>query len=110
MPTSQKMRKPALLDVAIQEVKALSPKRQDAIAEAILILADSPEEADPTTLRFQALIEAKYTRGLTPAELLEIDELEAAFCESDQAYYGPMIARAKARKSAAGKRLKSQRA
>jgi hypothetical protein len=95
-------RKRALLDIAIEGVKALSPERQDAIAEAIL--ADLRRDADPSALRFQALIEAKYTRGLTPAESLEIDGLEAAFRGSDEVFYGPIIARARAKKSAAGKR------
>ena len=95
-------RKHGLLEFAIQEVKALSPKRQDAIAEAIL--ADLRQEADPSATRFQDLVEAKYTRGLSPAESLEFDGIEAAFRDSDEAFYRPIIERAKAKKPSAGKR------
>ena len=87
----------ALLDHAIQEVRALPPERQEAIAEAIF--AELRAGENPETGRFQQLVEAKYTRGLTPSESSEMDLLEGSFRRSDEAFYGPIIEMAKARKS-----------
>ncbi|MCX6610080.1 MAG: hypothetical protein NTW74_04430 [Acidobacteria bacterium] len=92
----------ALLEMAIQEARALPPKSQNAVAEAIL--AKLRDESDPTARRFQELVEAKYTRGLSAAESSELDRLEGGFHDSDEAFYGPILERLKSRKTGTAKR------
>ena len=88
---SQTPRGSALLAKAFQEVSKLSGKRQDAIAVQILdIVRDKP---DPVVKRFQDLVEYKYTRGLTPDEVVELSRLEAGFEKSDEEFYAPILAR-----------------
>ncbi len=83
----------ALLDLAIQQVGVLPAARQDAIAERLL--AELKAEVDPTTARFRELVEAKYTRGLSPKEKLEMREMESRLRDSDEAFYRPMLDRLK---------------
>ena len=86
---SQSPRGSALLPQAFQA--KLSGKRQDAIAVQILdIVRDQP---DPAVKRFQDLVEYKYTRGLTPDEVVELSRLEAGFEKSDEEFYAPILAR-----------------
>lgn len=98
-------KKPALLDEAIRRVRALSPSHQERVAKSIL--ADLQRSVDPATKRFQELIKAKYTKGLSAIEIAELGRLEAAFCESDEAFYGPIIERVKGAKRSAGKSRRS---
>jgi len=56
------------------------------------------DEADPSTRRFQELVEAKYTRSLTPDESSEMVRLEAGFRVSDEAFYGPIVERVRPEK------------
>jgi hypothetical protein len=92
----------ALLEMAIQEARALPPKSQNAVAEAIL--AKLRDESDPTARRFQELVEAKYTRGLNATESSELDRLEGGLHESDEAFYRPILERLKSRKAGSAKR------
>jgi hypothetical protein len=83
--------KSALLAQALQQISKLSGKRQDAIALQLLeILEDTPE---PASARFQALIEFKYTRGLTQAEATELKSLEALFEKREEPFYRPILER-----------------
>ncbi len=52
-------------------------------------------ERDPSTARFQRLVEIKYTRGLTSGEATELAQLETSFQSADEEYYRPIIERAK---------------
>ena len=94
-----------LLDTAIQLVNALPAQLQEAIAETIF--ANLREEADPSSRRFQELVDAKYTRGLTAEESSEISRLEAGFRDSDDAFYAPILERVKAQRSPVKKRAAS---
>lgn len=65
---------------------------------------DLPKEAGPNARRFQKLLDAKYTCGLSAAESSELDRLEAGFRESDAEFYDPILERLKPAKSSAAKR------
>ena len=86
-------------------MNALPSQLQEAIAETIF--ASLREEANPSSRRFQELVDAKYTRGLTPAEASEISRLEAGFRDSDDAFYAPILERVKAQRSPVKKRAAS---
>ena len=76
---------------AFKKSQSSPGKRQDAIAVQILdIVRDKP---DPAVKRFQDLVEYKYTRGLTPDEVVELSRLEARFEKSDEEFYAPILAR-----------------
>lgn len=90
------------IDLALAEVMALPAKRQDAVAEAIF--ASLRAEADPSARRFQALVEAKYTRGLSAAERSELERLEAGFHATDEEFYRPILQRVKSHKTTNAKR------
>ncbi len=92
----------ALLDTAIQSVGALPSELQEVIAETIF--ASLREQANPSSRRFQELVDAKYTRGLTSAESSELARLEAGFCDSEEAFYAPILARVKAQAAPVKKR------
>lgn len=92
----------ALLDTAMQLVNALPSKLQEVIAETIF--ASLREEANPSSRRFQELVDAKYTRGLTSVESSEMARLEAGFCNAEEAFYAPLLARVKAQTSPLKKR------
>lgn len=83
--------KSALLAQALQQVSKLSSKRQDAIGAQLLDILD--DQHDPASDRFQALIEIKYTRGLAPPELAELQRLEAIFEKRDEPFYRPILER-----------------
>ncbi len=95
----------ALLNTALELVDALPSPLQESIAETIF--AGLREKADPSSRRFQELVEAKYTRGLTPAESSEINRLEAGFHEADEAFYAPILERVKAQRSPVKRRAAS---
>ena len=97
---SRKTTKP--IDLVIAEVMALPAKRQDAVAAAIL--ASLRAEADPSARRFQALVEAKYTRGLSASEVSELERLEAGFHGADEEFYRPILQRVKSHKATNAKR------
>ncbi len=97
---SRKATKP--IDLAIAEVRALPARRQAAVAETIL--ASLRAEADPSARRFQALVEAKYTRGLSAAESSELERLEAGFHATDEEFYRPILQRVKLHKTTNAKR------
>lgn len=87
-----------LFEDAIDKLSALPPLRQIEIAEEVLaVLGHDPS---PSTTRFQELVEAKYTRGLTPPESAEMETLESTFRDSDERFYAPLIERAKAKHAA----------
>lgn len=94
-------RKTKRLSAAIKRVQALPPERQNAIAE--VILAELQNEPDPATLRFQQLIQTKYTKGLTAHEVDELKRIEASFYATDELFYRPIIERVE-RKLASEKR------
>lgn len=89
----------------IKELRTLSAARQDAIAGAIL--AEVRRDGDAKTGRFQELVEAKYTRGLTAAESTEMERLEAGFRDADEAFYRPIIEAVKAKRSSPAKRVRN---
>ena len=91
--------KSALLGKAIERVAALPRNRQDAIAAQILgALEQAP---DPAALRHQALIEKKYTQGLTSEDSLELAALEVEFARHDEAFYAPILDRVAVKRKAA---------
>ena len=59
------------------------------------LLAELQAEVEPNTIRFQELVEAKYTRGLSPKEMVEMRELESRLNDSDEAFYRPILGRLK---------------
>ena len=83
--------KSTLLEQALKRVVTLPRKRQDAIA--VQILDTLEEKSDPASARFQALIENKYTLGLTAEESSELDRLETVFRKSDETFYRPILER-----------------
>jgi hypothetical protein len=96
--TAPSQTKSALLGKALARVAALPRNRQDAIAVQILEALDhSPA---PDALRHQALIEKKYTQGLTSEDAQELAELEAGFDRRDEAFYAPILERVAAARKA----------
>ena len=83
--------KSTLLDEALRQVATLSRGRQDTIARRILDELVTPQ--DPQAARFQSLVEAKYTSGLTAAESAEFAALEAGFQKADEKFYRPILER-----------------
>lgn len=66
---------------------------------------DTGTQSDrPSSTRFQELIEAKYTRGLTALEAAEVASLETGFEAEDKSFYGPLLERVRVQRSAARKR------
>ena len=82
--------KSTLLQMVLKQVVTLPLERQDSIAIEIL---DSLAKADPKAVRFQRLIENKYTAGLSAEECTELEGLEADFRKGDEAFYGPILER-----------------
>lgn len=96
--TAPSQPKSALLGKALARVATLPRNRQDA--SAALILETLDHSPAPDALRHQALIEKKYTQGLTTEDTLELAELEAGFDRRDASYYAPILERvATARKA-----------
>ena len=79
-----------LLQQVLKQVVTLPLERQDSIAIQIL---DSLKKTDPKSVRFQQLIENKYTSGLGAEECAELESLEADFRKRDEAFYGPILER-----------------
>ncbi|MCC6537065.1 MAG: sigma-70 family RNA polymerase sigma factor [Bryobacterales bacterium] len=71
----------------------LSAAKQEGMATTVL--AEESAQTDSTTQRFQELIEAKYTRGLTINENRELANLEARLDENDASFYAPTLERAR---------------
>lgn len=91
--------KSALLGKALERVAALPRNQQDAIAAQIL---ETLEQApDPAALRHQALIEKKYTQGLTGDDTMELAALEVDFARHDEAFYAPILERVAAKRKTA---------
>ena len=88
---SQTSAKSALLAQGFREVSKLGEKQQEVIAAQILDMVR--DTCDPAVKRYQDLVELKYTRGLTPEEIAEVNVLEAGFQERDEEFYGPILAR-----------------
>ena len=80
----------------IEQVKVLPGAGQDAIAEKLRAEA----EADPNTIRFQQLVEANYTRSLSPKEKVEMRALESRLRDTDEPFYRPILDRLTSRRLA----------
>ena len=78
--------KSTLLQQVLKQVVTLPLDHQDFIASEIFNSLNKPY---PKSVRFQQLIENKYTPGLSAEECAELDCLEAEFRKGDEAFYGP---------------------
>jgi hypothetical protein len=86
------------LAAAVEQASALPAAQQRRLAETLLVGLRT--EADPDTKAFQDLIEAKYARGLTPKEKVQLRKLEEKMAASEEAFYRPIIDKLKAPKKA----------
>ncbi len=80
---------------SLRDVRSRAPRTR--VVEEVLNEQSQPAviAADPATTRFQKLIEAKYTRGLSQKEKKELAAIESKLEEAAEEFYRPILARAR---------------